>query len=469
MKVLTVAKALERSQAMEVASKEARNFQLAERDIGSVGQQDQSKQTHLVSKAATQPGSCYRCGNLKHTAMACPHKDKQCNACGRVGHLARVCRSRNSGPQKQKKTKQRSGTTHFVEANDVEEASQSSEEDFFEAGIHSVAGGARYEKLVTSLKLDGTSVKFEVDTGAELSTIPWATYQARLQKTKIHPSSVILHQYDGTVLPIKGEITAQVSLGSQSAIGSFIIVENANSQLPLLGRDWLCKLRLDWRELFRTYKNDDPRIHTLHSATWINEFPEVTKEGLGLLKGIKTTVELEPGAQPKFCKSRPVPFALREQVEETIQQQVEDGELEPVESSDWAAPIVIVRKKDGGVRICADFKMTINPHLCSKTFPLPTPDEVFSTLAQGESFSTLDLARAYKQMKVAPDSQSYLTITTHMGLFRYRRLPFGIATAPAIWQKAMSVVLQGCKGVIYYMDDILVTGQTRTEHEQNLR
>ena len=56
-----------------------------------------------------------------------------------------------------------------------------------------------------------------------------------------------------------------------------------------------------------------------------------------------------------------------------------------------------------------------------------------------------------------------------MGLFRYQRLPFGIATAPAIWQKAMSIVLQGCKGVIYYIDDILVTGKTRAEHEENLR
>ena len=78
------------------------------------------------------------------------------------------------------------------------------------------------------------------------------------------------------------------------------------------------------------------------------------------------------------------------------------------------------------------------------------------------------LATAYKQMEVAPDSQSYLTINTHMGLFHYRRLPFGIATAPAIWQKAMSVVLQGCRGVICHMDDILVSGQTITEHEQNL-
>ena len=203
----------------------------------------------------------------------------------------------------------------------------------------------------------------------------------------------------------------------------------------------------------------------MHSATWINELPEVTKEGLGLLKGIKATVELEPGAQLKFCTSRPVPFALREQVEQSIHQQVEDGELEPIEGSDWAAPIVIVRRKDGGVRICADFKMTINPHMCSKTFPLPTPDEVFSTLARGESFSTLDLARAYKQMEVAPDSQSYLTsihiwacfVTGSCRLVSPQLLPFG------------RKVLQGCRGVIYYMDDILVTGQTRKEHEQNLR
>ena len=175
----TVAKALERSQAMKVTSKEARNLQLAERDVGSV-EQDQSKQTHLVSKGCmAQPGGCYRCGNLKHTAIVCPCKDKRCNACGKIGHLARMCRSRSSGPQRQK-TKQKSGATHFIEAN-MEEASQSSEDDFFEAGIHSVAAGpARYDKLVTSLKLDGTSVKFEVDTGTELSAILWATYQARL-------------------------------------------------------------------------------------------------------------------------------------------------------------------------------------------------------------------------------------------------------------------------------------------------
>ena len=75
----------------------------------------------------------------------------------------------------------------------------------------------------------------------------------------------------------------------------------------------------------------DPRVHTLHSATWMNEFPEVTKEGLGLLRGIKAEVELKTGVDARFCRSWPVPFALRDQVGEAIQKQVEDGKLEPEE------------------------------------------------------------------------------------------------------------------------------------------
>ena len=72
-------------------------------------------------------------------------------------------------------------------------------------------------------------------------------------------------------------------------------------------------------------------------------------------------------------------------------------------------------------------------------------------------------------MKVAADSQKYLTINTHMGLYRYLKLPFGIASAPAIWQKAMATVLQRCKGVVYYLDDILITGVTWEEYTQNLK
>ena len=105
----------------------------------------------------------------------------------------------------------------------------------------------------------------------------------------------------------------------------------------------------------------DPRMHTLHTASWMKEFPGVVKKGLGRLVGIKASIEIREGAQPKFCMHMPIPFALRTQVEETIRQQVEKGELKPVEQSDWAAPIVVVKTKDRGIRICADINYVQRP------------------------------------------------------------------------------------------------------------
>ena len=94
---------------------------------------------------------------------------------------------------------------------------------------------------------------------------------------------------------------------------------------------------------------------------------------------------------------------------------------------------------------------------------------MFSALANGESYTKLDLARAYKQMKVKLECQPLLTINTHRGLYRYTRLPFGITTAPSLWQRAMAQVLSGIPNVAYYIDDILITGRTRAEHIENLR
>ena len=78
-----------------------------------------------------------------------------------------------------------------------------------------------------------------------------------------------------------------------------------------------------------------------------------------------------------------------------MQKQVDEGEMIPVDRSDWATPIVVVRKKHGSIRICGDFEVSINPFIKQQVYPLPTPEEMFSTLANGESYTKLDLARAY--------------------------------------------------------------------------
>ena len=126
------------------------------------------------------------------------------------------------------------------------------------------------------------------------------------------------------------------------------------------------------------------------------------------------------------------------------------GILKPVEKSEWAPPMVVVRKGDGNVRICGDYKVTINPYIDLDQYPMPNSDDLFSILARGKKFSRLDFKQAYQQMLVDPRSQQYITINTHRGMFTYTRMSFGIGSAPSIWQRAIDDVLSELDGVICY-------------------
>ena len=145
------------------------------------------------------------------------------------------------------------------------------------------------------------------------------------------------------------------------------------------------------------------------------------------------------------------------------------GILKKVECSDWAAPIVPAMKADGSVRICGDFKVTVNPYLDIPEYPFPTSEELFTKLNGGEKFSKLDLSQAYNQIVLEEESRKYVTINTHQGMYQYTRLPFGIASAPAIFQRTMDTILQGLDKVGYILDDILVTGANDSEHKQILQ
>ena len=201
----------------------------------------------------------------------------------------------------------------------------------------------------------------------------------------------------------------------------------------------------------------------------MKEFPEVFTDQLGAFKHHHATLHLKEGTSPRYHRPRTIPFALKDSVETEIQRLVREGILEPVNSSEWAAPIVVVPKKDGRLRICGDYKVTINPSLKIDTHPLPKPQELFASLAGGKLFTKLDLSQAYQQMRLDDSSKELVTINTHKGLFRYTRLPFGVASAPAIFQRAMDNIMQGIPRVHCYIDDILISGVSDEEHIRNLR
>lgn len=232
----------------------------------------------------------------------------------------------------------------------------------------------------------------------------------------------------------------------------------------------MTKIHLDWHNLFSPShgqlavgQENDERIEHMKER-----YAEIFKVELGTVKGVTATLHLKENVKPVFQRARPVPYAIRPAVEKELKRMEEEGIIEPVEVSEWATPIVSVPKTDGSVRVCGDYKGTVNPAIQTEQFPIPTLDEIRGKVSTWKKFTKIDLRSAYQQLVLDKASQQLCTINTHKGLFRYTRLPFGISSSPAIWQRFIEQVLAGLEGTCVIMDDLLVGGINDEEHLRNL-
>ncbi|KFD72871.1 hypothetical protein M514_14775 [Trichuris suis] len=182
-----------------------------------------------------------------------------------------------------------------------------------------------------------------------------------------------------------------------------------------------------------------------------DKFADVFSEGLGKFKGPVVSVELDPCVRPICLKARNVPFALRQGVEAELNR-------------------LIIREADGGIRICSDYKSTLNRALRPNKYPVPSVEQLFSTLAGGKVFAKLDLAQAYHQQLVVDNaSADAQTLITHKGFFHAKRLQFGVSTAPGIFQSFIDARLAGIPGVLPYFDYVLVIGSSEEELTTRVR
>ena len=234
------------------------------------------------------------------------------------------------------------------------------------------------------------------------------------------------------------------------------IAVTKGDKAALLGRNWLERRRLDWSKIFSISETD--------MVSRLKPYQDVFGQDLGIIKTAKARLELKPGATPKFSRPRSVPYALHEKVRLELNRLEELGILKKVQSSSWAAPIVVVDKPNGKIRICGDYKVALNSNLVVDQYPLPRPEDMFATLEGGVLYTKMDLSQAYFQLELEESSQELVTITTIQGLYRYTRLPFGVASAPAKFQQVMEDILRDIPGVKVYLDDILVTGKSPEEH-----
>ena len=308
--------------------------------------------------------------------------------------------------------------------------------------------------------IEGVPVQMELNTGAAVSLLPFSVYQEKFRHILLQKASTRLRTYTGEKISPKGEVVVKVQKNGEYARLPLIVVDGRRP--PLLGRNWLASISVNWHDIKAVRVVDERRMEESLEALKI-KYPQPWRDCLGKVSGIKAKVILKEVAQPVFLKARPIPYSLREKVERELDRLQKDGVISRVDWNDWATPIVVVPKPNGTIRLCGDFKMTINPVLKVDQYPLPKMDDIFAALGKGVLFSKIDLQLAYLQMELDEESRGLLTVNTHKGLFQFNRMAFGVASAPAIWQRTMDTILQGIPNVQCFLDDIVAAGGNMEE------
>lgn len=173
-------------------------------------------------------------------------------------------------------------------------------------------------------------------------------------------------------------------------------------------------------------------------------------------------------AAPIRDRFRPLPPTLYKDMKTLLAGMLKNNVIRE-SSSPWASPIVLVRKKDGSLRFCVDYRK-LNSVTHKDAFPLPRIEETLTTLNRAEWFSTLDLASGYWQVEMDPQDREKTAFTTPLGLFEFDRMPFGLCNAPATFQRLMQRCLGGqlTESLLVYLDDIIVYSNDFSSHLQHL-
>ena len=395
------------------------------RDTHTVNKVSKNVQAKTYAKSSSYV--CCRCAKPNHSPDVCRFKEAGCHGCKQKGHIIRACKKRQSTGVPQK------GAARYVVDCSEETINTTDEKDNM-LGIYSAERQNNKTKPVVSVSLEGVDCEMHVDTGATVSLVSKAFYKERFPHVPLENTHIELKSYAGHKIPVCWQINVSVSYQEQCGVFHLVVVDSDGP--PLLGRNWLNKTRLNWHEIFAVSETES--VSGVSSV--LNRHQAVFKPGLGTIKGHKADILVKDGVSPVFRKARPVPYAVKEKVDREIERLEHECVIKKVEIGEWASPIVCVPKRNGNIRICGDFKVSVNPVLISNPYPLPNAEDLFATLAGGN-------------------------INTHKGAYAYQRLTFGIATAPSIFQaEEMDQILHGMDNVVCYLDDILIASRTEEEH-----
>ncbi|EFP11683.1 hypothetical protein CRE_27751 [Caenorhabditis remanei] len=392
------------------------------------------KQPLSVNKVEKKPvrnTSNHKTETKGHGSESQSKKEFTCFKCGEQGHCAPQC-PQNSGKKNTVKRWEKKGAkkTQSVRVDNLD------------------GNQSKSVKPSMWVNVGSQMLKFQLDTGSEITLISEKSWKA-IGAPELEEVPHRIACANGTEMIVKGRVLVSFELkGVQYSEYAYVRQEFTN----LIGMSWLAHspevieaLDVVVSSVTTAVAEKDSNRLRMSLQT---EFPKVFEDTLGLCTKEKALVRTLPNVNPTFKKCRPVPYGSEKPVEAELKRLEDMGVIEHISHSDWASPIVVVRKR---IRGKCEYVLT------SKV-PL-----------KGKIFSQIDLKDAYLQIELDSEAQKLAVINTHLGLFKYKRMPFGLKPAPAIFQKVVDKLTNGLPGVASYLDDIIVSAETMHEHEHILK
>ena len=304
-------------------------------------------------------------------------------------------------------------------------------------------------EIRVSVLVNGELRDFIVDTGSQATIITEQSFRgipAKLEKTDLRLVSA-----DGSPLGILGKCYIILSNKGMHIKCMALVVRGARRNLIGIVESIRLKMIVVVNSI--TKCEFDP----------FQTFPSIF-QGLGTLPYI-FKITLREGTKPyRINAPRPIAHGLRDKAHAEIKRMLSLDVIEPVESpTDWCFGLTIAPKANGSIRMCVDLT-TLNRGVKREYYPLPRISDLLSQLSQGRIFSKLDANSGFWQILLDHESKPLTTFLTPWGRFQFKRLPFGITSAPEFWQRSMEKILGDSKGVICMMDDVLIYGKDPTEH-----
>lgn len=451
-------------------NKDSARFSIAQCDESNINylnrkfiSKSQFKENNNVTKSKSSIKVCSRCGSNTHDEEKCYAKNRMCRKCGKKGHYEKMCKILvkliSEGKCEDLDSENKGFTTDFNWIGSIKDVNKG---------------------LFTKVWIENKAITMEVDTGACSSVISETIFNDVFSFCKISQIDKSLCTVTGENIKVIGKAIVRVKLdGSEEECRlELIIIKSKKNFVPLLGRSWLNVLRPDWRvsligEIKFLKSIDNGCMVSTQVVDFLrklkSEFPWTFCAKLNEpILGYKAEIHMKDNTVPVFCRPYSLPFPLKESVDKELERLQEEGVLIPVEHSLWATPIVVAPKGDGKIRICMDCKVSINKFITTKFYPMPCIEDLFVGLSKFKVFAKIDLNGAYQQLALSENSRKYMTIHTHKGLFQYTRLPFGVSSAPAIFQCTIEQILKGMDFLRIYLDDILVGGISDEDLANNL-